>query len=98
VADCGEGRICTFNPLGGSTACTETCAWVDREPCSEGTCVFDFGVGDGDTCITDAQRLDAAIIGGDCAPSGLQKLCNIAGFALGFCDYIPRALLPRTEA
>jgi hypothetical protein len=88
VRDCEEGEVCAFNPVPGTTVCTESCNWAGREGCTEGVCVFEFGVGDGDTCFTDEERLSDVQLGEDCGLGFLQRMCNLEeGFAQGFCDW-----------
>lgn len=87
VENCAEDQVCAFEPVSMGTACTETCDWLGRTGCTTGTCVFDFGVGQGDLCIPDGPRIDADVgLGGDCSGGGLQKVCAVdAGFPTGFC-------------
>ncbi len=87
VADCGDGDICGFDPVAGSTACVEACDWAGGVGCDAGVCVFDFGVEGQSVCFTDAERIDTAVVGEECGVSYLQKVCNVVdGFARGFCD------------
>ncbi|WP_230467509.1 hypothetical protein [Lujinxingia vulgaris] len=90
VAGCEEAEVCVVEPISQSTACVETCNWSADEGCAAGTCVFDFGTGNGDICIDDPERFAAdTAIGEDCpSDSGLQLVCAVeAGFARGYCDY-----------
>ncbi len=85
---CEETEICTVDPVRRETACTATCDWAGRVGCAAGACVFDFGVGDGDLCISDPMRVIADTMFGEACPqNGLQILCNVVdGFAQGYCS------------
>ena len=87
VVGCDPGQLCAFDPVTMGSQCTDSCDWMARTPCAAGTCVFEFGVGDGDVCIDDGPRIsDDVGLGAECPQNGLQIFCNIvAGFAEGFC-------------
>lgn len=87
VVGCNADQVCAFDPATFSTECVEPCDWNAQEGCTNGTCVFDFGTGDGDLCITDALRVAPAVqVGEDCPDTAFQIVCDVSnGFAQGYC-------------
>ncbi|MEZ4461520.1 MAG: hypothetical protein R3E66_17730 [bacterium] len=87
VVGCDANEVCTVDPVRRVTACSATCDWAGQTGCAAGTCVFDFGVGDGDLCINDPMRVvEGLALGEACPNNGLQVLCNVVnGFAQGYC-------------
>ncbi len=88
VANCMAEEVCTFNPKDQGTVCLESCNWLGGEACTMGgTCIFDFGVGDGDLCHADPDRISPDVrLGEDCPVNGYQIVCDVVdGFARGFC-------------
>lgn len=88
VEGCETDEICTFEPVTMGSQCVATCDWEGRSGCAEGTCVYDFGLGQGAVCETNAARLASSTgVGDPCPPSNLQLVCAIdgAGFAMGYC-------------
>ncbi len=87
VVGCDPDQVCAFDPASFATECTEPCDWAGETGCDAGTCVFDYGAGDGDLCITDPLRVaDATQVGEACPDTPFQVVCNtVNGFAQGFC-------------
>lgn len=87
VVGCDATDVCAFDPGAFSTTCQEPCDWSAQEGCSNGTCVYDYGAGDGDLCITDPLRVAPDVaIGADCPDTAFQIVCNVVdGFAQGHC-------------
>jgi hypothetical protein len=87
VVGCNADQVCAFNPGTFATECTEPCDWEAQEGCSNGTCVYDYGVGEGDLCVTNPLRLAPATqVGEECPDSAFQVVCNVVnGFAQGHC-------------
>lgn len=90
LAGCEAEEICVFEPETMGSRCAMTCDWEARTPCADGsTCLYEFGVGDGDICVESPTRFVDVAIGEDCPSESLfQLFCGLEqGFATGWCDF-----------
>lgn len=87
IEGCETGDVCAFDPVASAPACATPCDWRGRQGCDDGTCVYDGGVGEGDLCITQPERLAPDVRIGEACPQSFYALaCNVVdGFAEGYC-------------